>query len=118
MALLRNARITGWRRHQKLPGCPDFVFRRERVAVFVDGCFWHGCRWHCRMPEDNNEYWQRKISRNMARDRATTEALKASGWRVLRVWGHALRHPDRILIRITSVLNNSSGRRNNAAGIK
>jgi DNA mismatch endonuclease, patch repair protein len=50
-SLFRAARITGWRRHQPLPGRPDFIFRRERLAIFVDGCFWHGCRWHCCMPK-------------------------------------------------------------------
>jgi DNA mismatch endonuclease Vsr len=51
IAIFRANGIAGWRRNQKLPGKPDFVFRRERLAVFVDGCFWHGCRWHCRMPK-------------------------------------------------------------------
>jgi len=117
-AILRAARITGWRRHEPLPGRPDFVFRRERLAVFVDGCFWHGCRRHCRMPQDNREYWQRKISRNLARDRATTKALKASGWRVLRLWGHALRHPDAVLNRITSELSAAAEGCNNTASRK
>jgi len=112
-AILRAAGITGWRRHQPLPGCPDFIFRRQRLAIFVDGCFWHGCRWHCRMPQDNREYWQRKISRNHARDRATTKTLKASGWRVLRLWGHNLRHPDAVLNRITSELRAAAERCNN-----
>jgi DNA mismatch endonuclease (patch repair protein) len=105
VALLRCARITGWRRHPSLPGRPDFVFRRERLAVFVDGCFWHGCRWHCRMPLDNREYWQAKIARNQGRDRAMTKALRASGWRVLRVWAHSLRRPEAVLTRIISWLN-------------
>jgi DNA mismatch endonuclease (patch repair protein) len=50
-AIFRAHGITGWRRHQALPGKPDFVFRRERLAVFVDGCFWHGCRWHKNCPQ-------------------------------------------------------------------
>jgi len=50
-AIFREHGITGWSRHQPLPGKPDFIFRRERLAIFVDGCFWHGCRWHCRMPK-------------------------------------------------------------------
>lgn len=52
-SILRAARITGWRRNQPLSGHPDFVFRSQRVAIFVDGCFWHGCRWHLRMTHDN-----------------------------------------------------------------
>ena len=52
-AILRAHGIKGWRRHRPLPGKPDFIFPKHRLAVFVDGCFWHGCRWHCRMPQDN-----------------------------------------------------------------
>src|SRR5438477_8834803 len=88
--ILQAAGITGWRRHQPLPGRPDFVFRAERLAIFVDGCFWHGCAKHCRRPASNAEYWRKKIAGNMARDRATARLLKKSGWRVLRIWGHAL----------------------------
>lgn len=103
-AILRAHRITGWRRHQPLPGKPDFVFRRERLAIFVDGCFWHGCRWHLRMPQDNRSYWQRKIARNIRRDRETNRLLKRAGWRVLRVWEHALRSSDSVARRIDSKL--------------
>jgi DNA mismatch endonuclease (patch repair protein) len=91
-----------------LPGRPDFVFRRERLAVFVDGCFWHGCRWHCRMPQHNRPYWQTKIRRNAARDRHTARLLHAAGWRVLRVWGHSLPNPERVLARITSELRSAN----------
>ncbi len=105
VAIFRAAGVTGWRRHQALPGRPDFVFRRQRVAVFVDGCFWHGCRWHCRMPQNNREYWRRKISRNASRDRSTTKVLRQSGWRVLRIWAHSLRSPQTVLRRITSELS-------------
>jgi DNA mismatch endonuclease, patch repair protein len=103
-SILRAHGIKGWRRQQKLPGKPDFVFRKQRLAVFVDGCFWHGCRWHCRMPQTHRKYWQRKIARNSARDRATTRLLRATGWRVLRLWGHALRKSDSVAQRIISEL--------------
>lgn len=73
-----------------LPGRPDVVFCRARVAVFVDGCFWHGCPAHCRVPASNRLYWLRKIARNRARDRAATRALRAQGWRVVRVWEHSV----------------------------
>jgi DNA mismatch endonuclease (patch repair protein) len=106
-SLLRAARITGWRRHQALPGRPDFVFPRHRLAIFVDGCFWHGCRWHCRMPRQHREYWQRKISRNAERDRDTNRLLRHAGWQVLRIWGHSLRNPQAVLARITSRLSAS-----------
>jgi DNA mismatch endonuclease (patch repair protein) len=90
MALMRAAGITGWRRGAKLMGKPDFVFRRERVAVFVDGCFWHGCPRHGTMPRNNREFWKAKLARNAARDREVTRALREAGWRVLRVWECAL----------------------------
>ncbi len=111
--ILRAKGITGWRRHQRLPGRPDFVFRRARLAVFVDGCFWHGCRWHCRVPQANREYWQRKIARNAARDRRTGRILRAQGWRVLRIWGHSLTAPGAVAARITSDLIAAPGRCNN-----
>ena len=63
--LLRAHRLTGWRRHAPLPGKPDFAFRQHRVAIFVDGCFWHGCPRHCRFPASNRAYWLKKIAGNM-----------------------------------------------------
>ena len=99
-SLFRAHGITGWRRHQRLPGKPDFVFARERVAVFVDGCFWHGCPWHCRIPQDNRLYWERKVLRNKTRDRAVKHELGHLGWRVVRVWEHALRFPNRVIRRV------------------
>lgn len=114
-SMLRAAGVTGWRRHQPIPGRPDFVFRHARLAIFVDGCFWHGCRWHCRMPQDNREYWQRKISRNATRDRLTTKLLRQSGWRVIRIWAHSLRSPENVLRSITSQLSATAKGCNNPA---
>lgn len=95
--LLRALRALGARPTRRdspaalaLPGRPDVVFLRARVAVFVDGCFWHGCPAHCRVPAGNRPYWVRKIARNRARDRAATRALRARGWRVIRIWEHAV----------------------------
>jgi DNA mismatch endonuclease (patch repair protein) len=90
ITLLRTHRITGWRRGSRLPGSPDFVFRAARLAMFVDGCFWHGCPRHGRVPDSRREYWLPKLTRNKARDRAVTRALHAAGWRVIRVWECAL----------------------------
>ena len=104
-SILWAAHITGWRRHQPLPGHPDFIFPSRRVALFVDGCFWHGCRWHCRMPRGNREYWQHEIAHNAARDRRTTRLLRSRGWRVLRIWEHALTSPETVAARITSQLS-------------
>ena len=66
----------------------DIVFTRAKVAVFMDGCFWHGCPEHFVPPESNADYWGPKIARNMERDRETTAALEAIGWTVLRFWEH------------------------------
>src|SRR5262249_34229564 len=67
--ILRNAKIHGWRRRIKLPGQPDFVFLHSKVAIFVDGCFWHGCPSHAQIPRQNAAYWRPKLERNQGRDR-------------------------------------------------
>jgi DNA mismatch endonuclease (patch repair protein) len=88
MALFRVYGLKGWRRKQKLFGKPDFVFRRERVALFVDGCFWHGCPKpkHAPLPKNRAEWWAAKLGRNKDRDRLVTRTLRKAGWRVVRVW--------------------------------
>ena len=91
--LLRAARVSGWRRHANLPGKPDFIFRNERLAVFVDGCFWHGCRRCYRLPEDNRPYWKAKLLYNRRRDDRNSRRLRARGWKVLRFWEHLLETP-------------------------
>lgn len=67
---------------------PDIVFTRARVAVFVDGCFWHSCPEHGEMPVANREFWEAKLGRTVERDRAQAAALVAAGWNVVRVWEH------------------------------
>jgi DNA mismatch endonuclease (patch repair protein) len=67
---------------------PDVVFTRAKVAIFVDGCFWHGCSIHGGKPKKNATYWNPKIARNIERDRDQTQRLAAAGWRVLRFWEH------------------------------
>jgi DNA mismatch endonuclease (patch repair protein) len=79
-----------WRRNQKLIGKPDFVFRRMRLALFVDGCFWHGCPKHGRKPDSNSHYWLTKLERNKVRDKKVSHELRKTGWRVLRLWEHEL----------------------------
>jgi DNA mismatch endonuclease (patch repair protein) len=104
VAIFREHGITGWRRNQPLFGKPDFVFRRERVAVFVDGCFWHGCPQHGRKPDSNRPYWLPKLARNRARDREVTRVLRRSGWKVLRLWEHDLRRAAAVVKRLTRIL--------------
>lgn len=78
--------ITGWRRNYNVKGHPDFVFLKKKIAVFVDGCFWHGhnCRNH--KPEDNSDYWCKKIINNQRRDKKITKLFKDRGWIVIRIW--------------------------------
>ena len=92
IALFRAHGITGWRRNARVFGHPDFVFRAAKLAVFVESCFWHGCPRpkHAPLPKNRAEWWAAKLSRNKARDRAVTHALRKAGWRVLRVWECAL----------------------------
>lgn len=97
-AMMRESGITGWRRQIRLRTAaatatglditvrPDFVFRRQHVAVFVDGCFWHGCPRHATRPRQNRAFWDAKLARNKARDRAVSRALRRAGWTVLRIW--------------------------------
>src|SRR5271170_6682410 len=86
--LFRRNKITGWRRNQSVFGKPDFVFRQVRLALFVDGCFWHGCPKHETKPKNNRAFWRRKLSANKKRDRLVTRTLRKAGWRVLRIWEH------------------------------
>lgn len=67
---------------------PDIVFTRRKIAVFVDGCFWHSCPEHGRQPTVNEDYWSPKLGRTVTRDRRNTAALEADGWRVIRLWEH------------------------------
>jgi DNA mismatch endonuclease (patch repair protein) len=99
-SILRAHGITGWRRHQSLPGQPDFTFSKKRVVIFVDGCFWHGCPKHGRQPTTNKGYWLPKLKRNIARDRIRTRTLRKSGWRVIRFWTHDLNNSDAVANRI------------------
>jgi DNA mismatch endonuclease (patch repair protein) len=104
--LFRRHKITGWRRHQKVFGKPDFVFPQRKLAVFVDGCFWHGCPKHATQPKNHGAFWKSKFSRNQARDLLVTRSLRAQGWRVLRIWEHELapKQEDRLLRRVHRAL--------------
>lgn len=106
IAIFRANKISGWRRRHLLTGKPDFVFPREKLVVFVDGCFWHGCPTHATWPKNNAEFWRAKILGNQRRDRAVNRLLKKAGWRVLRIWEHALtkRHEARTVARIRAEL--------------
>ena len=121
--VFREHRITGWRRHievrvkkqstsprpspQSGEGValrvrPDFVFPKLRMAVFVDGCFWHWCPRHCNQPANNRAFWKGKLTANKRRDLLVTRTLQRAGWRVLRIWEHELARKNgmRLLRRI------------------
>jgi DNA mismatch endonuclease (patch repair protein) len=129
--LLRAAGIKGWRRHVQVRSAecgmrrsgahglsrhslataevtrptfrvkPDFVFRKARLALFVDGCFWHGCPRHATKPANNRLFWKKKLAGNKTRDRVVNRALRRAGWKAVRIWECDLaKHPERILKRI------------------
>jgi DNA mismatch endonuclease (patch repair protein) len=121
--LLRAAGITGWRKHVEIRGRaalprrqnpatehrrptnfrvrPDFVFRQARLALFVDGCFWHGCPRHATKPANNRAFWKKKLAGNKTRDRLVNRALRRAGWRVIRIWECDLaKHPETCVRRI------------------
>ena len=112
LLLLREAKIRGWRRHADLPGKPDFIFPSQRVAVFIDGCFWHGCPQCYRLPHDNRKYWKAKVLANRSRDRRRTRQLRLQGWKVLRIWEHRLEDKKSrliILYRVRRLLDRARG---------
>lgn len=100
--IFRGNGITGWRRASKLPGRPDFILPRLKTAVFVDGCFWHGCPQHATQPKNNAAFWAAKLTGNQARDRRVNRELRALGWKVVRIWEHELtrRNERRLLARL------------------
>src|SRR4051812_22801241 len=84
--IMRNYKISGWRRGIRLPGRPDFVFAKYKVVVFIDGDFWHGNPKRFRLPKSNRYYWETKILGNKDRDLRVNRKLKRLGWCVLRFW--------------------------------
>jgi DNA mismatch endonuclease (patch repair protein) len=110
MKLLRRHHITGWRRHQPIFGKPDFIFWRARVAIFVDGCFWHGCPKHSNTPANNRSFWERKFIANKARDRRVNRTLQKNRWRVIRIWEHDLAKRSKFCVnRISAALKRVRG---------
>jgi DNA mismatch endonuclease (patch repair protein) len=105
--IFRRHGITGWRRHVPLPGTPDFVFRKQKLVLFVDGCFWHGCPVHSRHVTKSGSYWVAKIKANRARDRKVKALLESLGWRVVRVWEHELTNVGEkaLVVRLQKALN-------------
>lgn len=110
--LFKAIGIKGWRRGYPVKGKPDFVFLKERVAIFVDGCFWHGHNCRNVTPSDNREYWEKKISKNKLRDIEITDHLISIGWKVVRIWECELTRKNESLaiIKIQDILGNTRER--------
>jgi DNA mismatch endonuclease (patch repair protein) len=114
--LLRQMEIRGWRRHYEIrisnPESegfrvkPDFVFLKGRIALFVDGCFWHACPRHMTRPSTNAAFWNEKLEANRVRDQTVNRTLRRAGWRVLRIWEHDLtgRSDTRLIARLRKFL--------------
>ena len=102
--LLRKNHLKGWRRHLHIHGKPDFSWSKLKIALFVDGCFWHGCPRCYRAPTSNTDYWENKIKRNRSRDRKVSKLLRNEGWSVIRVWECRVRKV-RTLKRITRMIS-------------
>ena len=105
LKLFKEHGITGWRRHQPLIGKPDFVFPKEQLAIFVDGCFWHGCPRCYIKPKQNAKFWEKKIGGNVKRDRKVSRQLRSEGWSVCRVRECRLRNPESVIRGIQKLLN-------------
>lgn len=96
-----------YRLKNKLPGKPDLVFPSAKVAVFVDGCFWHGCPEHMTWPKTNQEFWRQKIERNIERDKKVRKLIHECGWKCIRIWEHQINSsPNTVVLEIKYVLNN------------
>lgn len=107
-ATLIRVGVSGWRMHVRaLPGRPDFVFTAAKLAVFVDGCFWHGCSRCYRRPKTRKGFWDAKLAENTARDHRNHARLRRMGWHVVRLWEHDLVKPRIAVRRIMRVLGKS-----------
>ena len=104
--LLFSNGIRGYRINYNLPGKPDITIQRKRVAVFIDGCFWHKCPLHFQEPDTRKEFWIKKIDRNVERDKEINRKLEETGWEVIRIWEHQVReNPDLVVVEIIKLLN-------------
>ena len=82
----------------------DIAFPSKKIAVFVDGCFWHGCPIHSHLPKSHQDYWNPKLKKNIERDKEKNKRLQTEGWKVLRFWEHELQNPEETVLRIKSLL--------------
>jgi DNA mismatch endonuclease (patch repair protein) len=102
--LLRAAGVRGYRKHWPVQGKPDFAWPGRKIAIFVDGCFWHGCTKCKSLPTSNVKFWKNKIENNRRRDRRVTRALRRQGWKVVRIWECCVKR-NSSLQRITEIVS-------------
>ena len=93
--IFKENSIVGWKRNYPVKGHPDFVFLDKKIAIFVDGCFWHGHDCRNTRPSDNADYWTKKRERNMKHDKEVTELFERRGWTVIRIWECELKKKNR-----------------------
>lgn len=105
--IFKKNNVIGWKRNYPVRGHPDFVFLKCRIAVFVDGCFWHGHDCRNTRPKTNKEFWQKKRERNIKHDQEITELFEKRGWTVVRIWECELKRNnyENALRRITDHLS-------------
>lgn len=99
IAFFKANNITGWRRKYPVKGHPDFVFMDKQIAVFVDGCFWHGHDCRNTKPKQNEDYWNQKRIRNIAHDKEISELFTKRGWTVIRIWECELKKKNEAILR-------------------
>ncbi len=107
-AMLAGMRLQGWKKNvDTIIGKPDVVFSVQQIAVFIDGCFWHGCP-HChrKLPKTNRRYWERKIKRNIELAQLHKKQLQKNGWTVVRIWEHEMADTAIARTRILRALKN------------
>jgi DNA mismatch endonuclease (patch repair protein) len=102
--ILRKYHISGWRRNMPVLGKPDFIFPKQKIALFVDGCFWHGCPKHFKIPQNNRSFWENKIQTNRDRDIYVNKELRKTQWKVVRVWEHEILDSEKVAKLISTVL--------------
>ncbi len=109
-SLLKKNGVGNFTKHPKnIPGKPDLAFKKLKIAVFIDSCFWHGCPSHLRMPKSNRGYWTAKIERNIARDKEVRALLRRNGWSVLQIWEHDLAREKKYIGKIKRKIDERSG---------
>ena len=105
---MKSGRLKGFRKGHSSAGKPDFIFPRSKVALFLDGCFWHGCPRCYREPKTNKKFWRNKIIGNKKRDKISNSLLRQGGWRIKRFWGHQVKtNPERCMSSLKRMLDKS-----------